>query len=175
MLSKPAWDWSVAFETSLLNASKDLFWRVWLIISVFNLQLFVEIVLMFTKVLQREITGRHRSTTSCRLQGVKSCCMLFDSSKKGEMCSDKPTAQKLIWSGKDQCSFVIEDGFPFHVMQRHCFFRWEDIDRRRNVGNEQAENYVSGQQDLSARFADELFLLFCILHYERLRLFYCCC
>lgn len=24
--------------------------------------------------------------------------MLFDSSKKGKMCSNKPTAQKLIWS-----------------------------------------------------------------------------
>lgn len=61
------------------------------------------------KVLQREITGRHRNTMSCRLQGMKSCHMLFDSSKKGKRCSDKPTAQKLIWSWKGQCSSVIED------------------------------------------------------------------
>lgn len=65
--------------------------------------------LMLMKVLQGEITGRHRSTTSRRLQGMKSCRMCFDSSKKGKMCSDKPTAQKLIWSWKDQCSSVIED------------------------------------------------------------------
>lgn len=29
--------------------------------------------------------------------------------QKGKMCSDKPTAQKLIWSWKDQCGSVIED------------------------------------------------------------------
>lgn len=61
------------------------------------------------KVLRREITGRHRNTMSCRLQGMKSCHMLFDSSKKGKRCSDKPIAQKLIWSWKGQCSSVIED------------------------------------------------------------------
>lgn len=41
-------------------------------------------------------------------------------------------------------------------MQRNCFFRGEDIDRRKDVDNKQIEAYKSGQQDLSARFADKL-------------------
>lgn len=50
--------------------------------------------LMLVKIMWREITGRHRNTMPHRLQGAKSFCMLFNSSKKGKMCSHKPAAQR---------------------------------------------------------------------------------
>lgn len=106
------------------------------------------------------VPGRRRSTVSCRLQGMKSYRTLCDSSKKGKIRRDKPTARKLIWSWKHQCSAVTEDDTSPY-MRRNCLFRWEGIDRRRNVDNEQTETYRSGQRDVSARFANKLYRFCC--------------
>lgn len=49
-----------------------------------------------------------------RLQGAKSFCMLFNSSKKGKMCSHKPAAQrrKQQQRGRCCCSDIVDDISP---------------------------------------------------------------
>lgn len=72
------------------------------------------------------------SAMSCRLQGMESYQMLFDSSKKGKMWSGKPTARKLIWSWKDQCSSISEDDISPSMS-------WKEIvllDKRTLIGEE---------------------------------------
>lgn len=172
------WNWSVAFEISVLNISKDLFWRVWLIISVFNLQLFVEI--LWHWCLWRYCKERSQAGTGVRCHtGYREWIPLICSltAAKRARCAVRNPQHKanLVMEGSEQFRYWGWY-FPFHIMQRNCFFMWEDIDRKRDVDNKQTESYVSGEQDLSARFADiELFLLVCILCYERLSCFYCCC
>lgn len=71
---------------------------------------------MFVMIVQRVTTDRHRSIISCILQWVKSCHMLFDSSKKGKKFSDKVIEQKLIWHRNNQCSSIIEDDISPSVL-----------------------------------------------------------
>lgn len=163
LLPEPTGHWTVTFEIFLSNVPKDLFWRVWLVISVFTLQPFVDISWHWS--LWRCCGGTSQASRGVHCHAgdrklIPAMCSLT-AAKRARCAMIKP--QHKSWCAHGRASAVPLLGwyFHFHVMQRNCFFRWEDTDRRRNVGNKQIKTYMSRQQDLSAGFADKLDWFWC--------------
>lgn len=163
LLSKPTGHWTVTFEISLLNVPKDLFWRVWLIISLFTLLPFIDISWHWCSWRCCGDTSQGNTGVQCHAGDRKWSPVIcsLTVAKRARCAVINPQHKSQCGHGRVSAVPLLGVIFPLPCHAKKLFLQVRDTDRRRNVDNKQIKTYMSQQQDLSARFADKLDWFWC--------------